>query len=273
MRIILVLEYEGSRYCGWQSQPQGCSIQDALETALSKIAQEEIRVITAGRTDAGVHALYQVVHFDTGARRPISAWIRGVNALLPNDIAILWASETSGKFHARYSALERRYLYFLLNQPIRPGLHAKKVGWYHQPLELEKMQAAGNILIGKHDFSSFRAAECQAESPIRTMTQLNITRQGNLLIFDLRANAFLQHMVRNIIGCLVYIGKGKYSPEWMRELLESCNRTYAAPTFSPVGLYLANVIYSSDWCMPEFSEVPMISGHSITHDPTKDHFV
>jgi len=265
VRIILVLEYDGSRYCGWQSQPKGCSIQDALETALSKIAKEEIRVITAGRTDTGVHALYQVVHFDTLVQRPISAWIRGVNALLPNDIAILWAIETSDKFHARYSALERRYLYLLLNQPVRPGIHSKKVGWYHQPLELEKMQVAGNILIGEHDFSSFRAAECQAKSPIRTITQLNITRQGNLLIFDLRANAFLQHMVRNIIGCLVYIGKGKYSPEWMYELLESCNRIYAAPTFSPAGLYLANVIYDSDWCMPELAEVPIIPGLSTTN--------
>lgn len=265
MRIILVLEYEGSRYCGWQSQPDGCSIQDALETALSGIAQEKIRVITAGRTDTGVHALYQVVHFDTLTRRPISAWIRGVNALLPDDIAVLWATEASDKFHARYSALERRYLYFLLNQPVRPGLNNNKVGWYHQPLELEKMRVAGNILIGEHDFSSFRAAECQAKSPIRTITQLNIIRQGNLLIFDLRANAFLQHMVRNIIGCLVYIGKGKYSAGWMHELLESCNRTYAAPTFSPAGLYLAGVRYDAAWQMPEFIQAPIVPGLSI-HD-------
>ncbi|AEJ02244.1 tRNA pseudouridine synthase A [Nitrosomonas sp. Is79A3] len=263
MRIVLVLEYDGSRYCGWQSQPEGCSIQDALETALSKIAKEAIRVITAGRTDAGVHALYQVVHFDTLAQRPISAWIRGVNALLPGDIAILWATEVSDEFHSRYSAVERRYIYLLLNQPVRPGVHGKKVGWYHQPLALEKMQAAGNILIGEHDFSSFRSAECQARSPIRTITQLNISRQGNLLIFDLRANAFLQHMVRNIIGCLVYIGKGKYSAEWMCELLVSCNRIYAAPTFSPAGLYLAGVKYDCGWCMPELGEVPIIPGLSI----------
>lgn len=263
MRIILVLEYDGSRYCGWQSQPEGCSVQDALETALSKIAKEAIRVITAGRTDAGVHALYQVVHFDTLAQRPISAWIRGVNALLPGDIAILWAVEASDKFHARYSAVERRYLYLLSNQPVRPGIHDKKIGWYHQPLELDKMQAAGNILIGEHDFSSFRSSECQAKSPIRTITQLGIARYGDLLIFDLRANAFLQHMVRNIIGCLVYIGKGKYSAEWVYELLESRNRTYAAPTFSSAGLYLAGVKYDRDWCMPELAEVPIIPGISI----------
>lgn len=265
MRIALVLEYDGGRYCGWQSQPQGCSIQDALEAALSAIAKEKIRVITAGRTDTGVHALYQVVHFDTAAQRPLSAWVRGVNALLPNDIAILWAAEVSDEFHARYSALERRYLYLLLNQPVRPGIHHHKVGWHHSPLELEKMQSAANILIGEHDFSAFRAAECQAKSPIRTMTQLHITRHGNLFVFDLRANAFLQHMVRNIIGCLVYIGKGKYSPEWMYELLENCNRMYAAPTFSAAGLYLADVKYHGDWCMPEFTEAPLIPGISLYH--------
>lgn len=260
---MLVLEYDGSRYCGWQSQPNGCSIQDTLEAVLSKIAQEEIRIITAGRTDAGVHALYQVVHFDTCAQRPISAWTRGVNALLPDDIAILWASEVSGEFHARYSALERRYIYLLLNQPVRPGLNNNKVGWYHHPLQLEKMQSAGNILMGEHDFSAFRAAECQAKSPVRTITQLTISRQGNLFVFDLCANAFLHHMVRNIIGCLVYIGKGKYSVEWMHELLESCNRIYAAPTFSPAGLYLAGVKYDSGWDIPELSQTPIIPRLSI----------
>ncbi len=258
MRIALVLEYDGSHYCGWQSQPAGCSIQDALEAALSQIAQEKIRIITAGRTDTGVHALYQVIHFDTQIQRPISAWVRGVNALLAHDIAVLWAAEVSDEFHARYSARERRYLYLLLNQPVRPGINNNKVGWYHQSLEVEKMQVAANILIGEHDFSSFRAAECQAKSPIRTITQLNITRRGNLLMFDLRANAFLQHMVRNIIGCLVYVGKGKYPSEWMHELLNNGNRAYAAPTFSPAGLYLAGVRYDPGWCMPEFSETPII---------------
>lgn len=265
MRIALVLEYDGSRYCGWQSQPQGCSIQDVLEAALSAIAKEKIRVTTAGRTDTGVHALYQVVHFDTSVQRPLNAWVRGVNAFLPNDIAILWATEVSDKFHARYSAVERRYLYLLLNQPVRPGIHHHKVGWHHSPLALERMQSAGNILIGEHDFSAFRAAECQAKSPIRTMTQLRIIRHENLFVFDLRANAFLQHMVRNIIGCLVYIGKGKYPSEWMYELLENCNRTYAAPTFSAAGLYLAGVKYDVDWCMPEFTETPLIPGISLYH--------
>jgi len=257
VRIVLVLEYDGSHYCGWQSQPEGCSIQDALEAAVSRIAQEKIRVITAGRTDTGVHALFQVVHFDTQAQRPITAWVRGVNALLPADIAVLCATETSDQFHARYSAVERRYLYVLLNQSVRPAIHHGRVGWYHSSLELEKMQIAANYLIGRHDFSAFRAAECQAKSPIRTITHLNIIQQGNFFLFDLRANAFLHHMVRNIIGCLVYVGKEKYPPGWMHELLSSCNRTYAAPTFSPAGLYLAGVKYDSGWSIPEIAETPI----------------
>ena len=258
MRIVLVLEYDGGRYCGWQSQPGKCTIQDALEQALSLIAQENIRVVTAGRTDTGVHAFYQVVHFDTESKRPINAWIRGVNAKLPNDIAIRWAAEMSSDFHARYSAVERHYLYFLLNQSTRPGLQSGKVGWFHQPLVLEKMQIASDFLLGEHDFSSFRAAECQAKSPIRTITNLSIVRRGPLIVFDLRANAFLQHMVRNIIGSLVYIGKGKYPPEWMKDLLQSSDRKLAAPTFSSQGLYLAKVSYPTQWGLPEFPRMPLV---------------
>ena len=259
MRIVLVLEYDGSNYCGWQSQSESCAIQDAVEKALSAIAKEDIRVVTAGRTDAGVHAFYQVVHFDTLTSRPLSAWVRGVNAFLPEDISVLWAGEVPDDFHARYSAVERRYLYFLLNQSARPGVHHNKVGWFHVPLELETMQAAGKLLVGEHDFSSFRAAECQAKSPVRTITHLNIVRQGNLVIFDLRANSFLHHMVRNIIGCLVYIGKGKYSADWIGELLQHKNRMFAAPTFSAAGLYLAGVRYDPCWLIPEFSDFPIIS--------------
>jgi len=260
VRIALVLEYDGSRYCGWQSQPGSCAIQDVLEQSLSSIAQETIRVITAGRTDAGVHALYQVVHFDTESKRPVTAWIRGVNAKLPNDVAVRWATEVSPDFHARYSAIERRYLYFLLNQQTRPGLQSGKVGWFHQPLALEKMQIAGSFLLGEHDFSSFRAAECQAKSPIRTITHLDIIRCGDLIVFDLRANAFLQHMVRNIIGSLIYVGKGKYSTDWMQDLLHSGKRKLAAPTFSPQGLYLAKVSYPNQWSLPEFPAMPLVPG-------------
>ncbi len=258
MRIVLVLEYDGRRYCGWQNQPNGCSIQGTIEAALSQIAQEKIRIVTAGRTDAGVHALYQVVHFDTQSHRPINAWVRGTNALLPDDIAISWAGEVSEQFHARYSAIERRYVYLLLNQSVRPGVLHHKVGWFHHPLELETMRQASSYLVGEHDFSSFRAAECQARTPIRTITQIEISRRDNLVIFDLRANAFLQHMVRNIVGCLVYIGKGKYPPEWMSELLLSCNRIDAPPTFSPTGLYLTDIRYDPLWNMPKSVVYPII---------------
>lgn len=251
MRIVLILEYDGSQYCGWQSQPSGCSVQDALERALSEIACENIRVVTAGRTDTGVHALYQVVHFDTFVCRPISAWVRGVNAFLPKDIAVLWVSEISDKFHARFSAIERHYQYLLLNHPIRPAIDHQKTGWYHPALNLENMQIAASVLVGEHDFSAFRASECQAKSPIRVLTRLEISQQDNLFSFEIRANAFLQHMVRNIVGCLVYVGKGKYPPNWVQSLLKNRNRADAAPTFSANGLYLAGVKYDSEWQLPE----------------------
>ncbi|SEQ77109.1 tRNA pseudouridine38-40 synthase [Nitrosomonas sp. Nm51] len=261
MRIVLILEYNGSNYCGWQSQPCNCSIQDKLEFALSCIANEKIRVVTAGRTDAGVHALYQVVHFETTVRRPKTAWIRGVNTFLPKDIAVLWASEISGQFHARFSANARRYQYLLLNHPIRPGILYQKAGWCHQPLDLEKMQTAARILLGKHDFSAFRAAECQAKSPVRMLTQLDISRRDNMIMFDLCANAFLHHMVRNIVGCLVYVGKGRYSPDWLRMLLENGDRAAAAPTFSASGLYLADIIYDPEWNLPRMEGHTNITNH------------
>lgn len=258
MRIVLVLEYDGSHYCGWQSQSAGCSVQDALESALSKIACCKIRVITAGRTDAGVHALYQVVHFDTLVHRPANAWVRGVNAHLPKDIAVVWASEISPDFHARYSATERRYLYFLLSHPVRPGLYNQRVGWFHQPLDVKQMQIAAKILLGQHDFTAFRAAQCQAKSPIRTLNKLEISCQESIIIFELCADAFLHHMVRNIVGCLVYVGKGKYSPEWIQTLIENRDRAKAAPTFSAAGLYLAGVSYDLKWNLPDFRQLPFM---------------
>lgn len=258
------MEYNGSRYCGWQSQSAGCSVQDVLESALSRIARSRIRVITAGRTDTGVHALYQVVHFDTAVQRPTNAWVRGVNAHLPKDIAVIWASEVSLDFHARYSATERRYLYFLLCHPVRPGLYHQRVGWFYQPLALKQMQAAAKILLGQHDFSAFRAAQCQANSPIRTLNKLEISCQGNVFIFELCADAFLHHMVRNIIGCLVYVGKGKYSPDWMKTLLENRDRAKAAPTFSAAGLYLAGVSYDPKWNLPDFRQLPLMATLPLT---------
>ncbi|WON74423.1 tRNA pseudouridine(38-40) synthase TruA [Nitrosospira sp. Is2] len=251
MRIALVLEYDGYGFHGWQSQPSGDTVQDAVEAALSTIAADNVRVIAAGRTDAGVHALCQVLHFDTQAQRPTSAWVRGVNALLPDGIAILWASQVSDEFHARYCAIERCYLYILLNHPVRPGLGHGNIGWFHESLDLESMRSAAQMLVGEHDFSAFRAAECQALSPVRNLTKLDIQRHGDIIIYEIRANAFLHHMVRNIVGCLVYVGKGKYPPEWIKALLEGRDRAAAAPTFPAAGLYLAGISYDAKWKLPD----------------------
>jgi tRNA pseudouridine38-40 synthase len=249
-RIALGLEYDGAAFCGWQTQPGGCSVQDALERALSEIAGHPAATVCAGRTDAGVHALGQVVHFDTPARRPPSAWVRGVNALLPPAAGVLWAQEVDEDFHSRYGALARTYLYYLLERPQRPALAASRVGWFHLALSVEKMQQAAECLLGEHDFSAFRAAECQAKSPVRTLTRLQIERRGALLRFELRANAFLQHMARNIVGSLVYVGCGRQSVPWLLEVLESRDRSRAAPTFSAAGLYLAKVEYPARWQLP-----------------------
>src|SRR3990170_1535102 len=185
MRIALGVEYDGRPYCGWQSQADGHTVQDTLQCALNQIAGEKNSVIAAGRTDTGVHALEQVVHFDSNAERPLSAWVRGVNALLPDSIAVRWAHPVPDEFHARFSAHGRSYRYLLINRATRPAIHAGKVGWYHAPLDLAAMQAAAQCLLGEHDFSAFRASECQAKSPIKHLSQLNIMRQGEMLIFDL----------------------------------------------------------------------------------------
>jgi tRNA pseudouridine38-40 synthase len=251
MRIALGVEYDGSAYNGWQTQPDMPSVQDALQEALSEIAGERIAITAAGRTDTGVHALEQVVHFDSDIHRPLNAWVRGANALMPRDIAVLWAHEVGEDFHARFSAEARSYQYVLVNRPARVGVHHAKVGWFHQPLDVVKMQEAARYLLGEQDFSSFRAAECQAKTPVKTMTRLDIRRQGDTIFFDLTANAFLHHMVRNIVGCLVYVGKGKHPPVWMKEVLEQRNRIHAAPTFAPDGLYLKRIHYDPKWGLPQ----------------------
>lgn len=251
MRIALGVEYDGSRYHGWQSQPDAVNVQDRLQEALSAIACERINIIAAGRTDTGVHALEQVVHFDTSTARQLTAWVRGCNALLPADIAVLWAHEVSDEFHARFSAHSRSYRYVLFNRPTRLAVHTGKAGWFHVPLDVEAMRAAAQHLLGEHDFSAFRAAECQAKSPVKTLVSLEIRQQGEMIVFDLTANAFLHHMVRNIVGCLVYVGKGKYPPEWMKMILESRERKLAAPTFMPDGLYLRHIGYDAKWGLPQ----------------------
>jgi tRNA pseudouridine38-40 synthase len=250
MRIALGIEYDGSRFLGWQTQPGGGTVQDALEAALSGIAAETVTVTCAGRTDRGVHALAQVVHFDTGAERPDSAWVRGVNALLPESTAVLWSRTVPEDFHARYSARARAYRYVLLNRPVRPALAARHAGWFHAPLDVDAMREAAAAFRGEHDFSAFRSAECQAKSPVRTLHSLSIERSGERIDFVFTANAFLHHMVRNLVGTLVYVGKGKHPPRWAREVLESRDRRRAAPTFAAEGLYLEKVEYDAHWGLP-----------------------
>ncbi|MDR3300686.1 MAG: tRNA pseudouridine(38-40) synthase TruA [Candidatus Accumulibacter sp.] len=259
MRIALGVEYDGSIWRGWQTQPGGETVQDALEAALGRIAGEKISVMGAGRTDAGVHATGQVAHFDTRAARPLTAWVRGVNTLLPPTIAVRWAQPVSDAFHARLSAYGRCYRYLLLNRAQRPGLWHGRAGWHHLPLDEERMRRAARLLLGEHDFSAFRAADCQAQTPIKTMRRAGIERVGELLVFDFEADAFLYRMVRNIVGSLVYIGQGKHPPEWIDELLASRDRTRAAPTFAAAGLYLVGVRYEQHWQLPA-AENPFLPG-------------
>lgn len=251
MRVALGIEYCGTAFRGWQSQAGGGTVQDALETALTAIAGQSVGTLCAGRTDAGVHATQQVVHFDAPVERPLSAWVRGVNSQLPDGVAVRWAQPVGDEFHARFSARGRRYRYLLLNRPQRPGLWHGRVGWFHLPLDLTAMQDACARLPGEHDFSAFRAAGCQARSPVKLMTHASVRQCGALLVFDFAASAFLHHMVRNLVGTLVYIGKGAQSPDWIDELLQMKDRTLAAPTFAPDGLYFRGPVYEPHWGLPE----------------------
>jgi tRNA pseudouridine38-40 synthase len=250
MRIALGVEYEGTTYAGWQSQLHGNTVQDVLEEALGRIAAAPVRVACAGRTDAGVHALAQVVHFDAAVERPDSAWVRGVNSHLPPQVAVRWARPVAGDFHARFCALSRSYRYVLLNRPVRPAVQHGRVGWFHHPLDVDAMRDAAGLLLGEHDFSAFRAAECQAKSPVKHCYRADVASDGELVTFDFRANAFLHHMVRNIVGALVYVGKGNHPPQWLAELLAGRDRSRGAPTFDPAGLYFAGVEYDPKWGLP-----------------------
>ncbi|MBA2689290.1 MAG: tRNA pseudouridine(38-40) synthase TruA [Burkholderiales bacterium] len=260
MRMVLGLEYDGRPYCGWQSQPSLCGVQDKLQAALATLAQENIAVVAAGRTDAGVHACQQIVHFDTEAERPITAWVRGVNTCLPETIRVLWAHPVAADFHARFSAISRSYRYVLYNHPLRPALVAGKVGWYPQPLDVPTMASAARQLVGEHDFSSFRAAECQAKSPVKSLQQSDVSRRGDYVVFDFTAPAFLHHMVRNIVGCLVYVGAGRQPAQWIAELIAVRDRARAAPTFAPDGLYLTRVRYDARFGLPQCDATVFIPG-------------
>lgn len=253
MRIAAVLEYDGSAFSGWQHQTDVRSVQQCVEAALSTVADERIEVTVAGRTDAGVHALAQVIHFDTTATRSDYSWLRGANSNLPADAALLWAGTISPEFHARYSATGRHYDYVILNSPIRPVHLRQRVTWDYRPLDIERMRIGAAHLIGMHDFTSFRATECQARSPVRELRALHIERRGELVRIHVYANAFLHHMVRNIAGVLMQIGAGEHEPAWAKEVLDACDRKRGGVTASPDGLYLSHVEYPSQFLLPRLA--------------------
>lgn len=243
MRIALGLEYDGSGFSGFERQPARRTVQGEVEEALTRIAASPIRVICAGRTDAGVHASAQVVHFDTSAPRPRHAWVRGTNTYLPKDVAVQWARIVDDDFHARFLALRRRYRYIIVNRSTRPALLAGRAAWEFRPIDARLMRIGARHLVGEHDFSSFRAAGCQASNPVRRVHRIDVRRIGERIAIDVEANAFLQHMVRNIAGTLLAIGTGKRAPGWTASVLAARDRTAAGVTAPPGGLYLVGVDY------------------------------
>ncbi|NBS47685.1 MAG: tRNA pseudouridine(38-40) synthase TruA [Betaproteobacteria bacterium] len=254
MRLALGLCYLGQAYAGWQSQPSGHTVQDHLEHALARfmdVPREQVSTVCAGRTDAGVHGLMQVVHLDTPLQREPFSWVRGTNRFLPADIAVQWAQPVPETFHSRASAIARRYAYLVLESPVRPGIDAGRVGWVFRALDEGAMHAAAQHLLGEHDFTSFRASQCQARSPVKQLRRITITRRGAYWRFDFEADAFLHHMIRNIMGCLLQVGQGLHPPEWLAQVLQARSRDAAAPTFSPDGLYFLGPVYETHWGLPQ----------------------
>ncbi len=250
-RIALGLEYDGRRYAGWQAQAGLATIQGVTEAALARVADEPVSLTCAGRTDAGVHAVGQVAHFDTRARRSMRGWTLGANTNLPPDVSVAWAREVPESFHARYSAESRTYCYWIVNRGTRSALAAGRATLVHHPLDERRMAEAAALLIGEHDFSAFRAAECQSRSPVRRLDELAVERRGEWILVRATANAFLHHMVRNIAGLLIAVGRGRAEPHWAREVLESRDRTRGAPTAPPDGLYLRRVRYPDSFGLPD----------------------
>ncbi len=253
MKIALGIEYCGYQYYGWQRQAIPNTVQEHVEKALSAVAAEQINITCAGRTDTGVHALQQVIHFDTAVERELHAWVLGANTKLPADIAVTWAKQVSDDFHARFSALNRTYQYLILNRRARPAIFNGRVTWECRSLDVERMRLAATRLQGKHDFTSFRAAACQAKSPVRTVHSLEIHRLENWFLLTICANAFLHHMVRNIAGVLMMIGSGKQEVSWCEEVLLAKDRTAGGVTAPPDGLYLVNVEYPEQYAIPRVS--------------------
>jgi len=251
-RFALTLAYDGSHFVGWQTQPGGEAAQDVLERALGAIAGHPVGTICAGRTDTGVHALRQVVHFDSDAARPLSAWVRGVNSHLPEGLAVRSATQVDGDFHARYGALRRRYRYLLYRSPVRHPLLARRAGWTFRDPDVGRMRAGAALLVGEHDFSAFRSAECQAASPMRRLEELTLDERGPFVVFTFTANAFLHHMIRNLMGALLAVGEERHPPEWIAQVLAGRDRRHAPATFAPDGLYLDGAQYDSRHGVPSW---------------------
>jgi tRNA pseudouridine38-40 synthase len=253
MRIALGIEYDGQPFYGWQFQRELPTVEGSLQEALGKVANEPICLFCAGRTDAGVHATGQVVHFDTNAKRHIDAWIWGTNSHLPSAIVVKWARHVDYSFHARFKAMSRRYQYIIYNNPIRQAIWNSRATWHYYPLDVSRMQEAANFLIGEQNFTSFRSSQCGSKSPMRKVMDVIIKRQTDFVIIEIEANAFLHHMVRNIVGVLVKIGTGFREPIWMKEVLDAKNRRVAAETAPPDGLYLTHVRYPEPYAFPQTS--------------------
>ncbi|MBL4761831.1 MAG: tRNA pseudouridine(38-40) synthase TruA [Methylophaga sp.] len=258
MRIALGVEYDGTKFAGWQVQPEQRTVQGCLELALAVVANHSVKTVAAGRTDSGVHALQQVVHFETTVNRDERNWVLGLNTNLPNDINVIWAKPVADDFSARFSALNRSYRYLILNRVSRSAIHADKMWWLFSPLNVERMQAAADMLVGHHDFSSFRAKLCQAHSPIKTVEKIQVSRRGDCIAIDVKAQSFLHHMVRNLVGVLVPIGEGRKPIEWAQQVLESRDRSHGGITSPPQGLYFINVEYPKEYSLPTVSAFPVL---------------
>ena len=258
MRVALGVEYDGTNFCGWQVQPAQRTVQGCVEEALTQVANHPVRVVAAGRTDSGVHALQQVVHFDTTVKRDERNWILGLNTNLPKDINITWAKPVDDDFSARFSAVSRSYRYLIFNRIGRSAIHTNRMWWLFAPLDEQRMQAAADLLVGHHDFSAFRAKLCQANNPIKTVEKIKVTRQGDCIAIDVKAQSFLHHMVRNIVGVLVPIGEGRKPVEWAQQVLESRDRSQGGITSAPEGLYFVNVEYPEQYKLPTVSAFPVV---------------
>ena len=258
MRVALGVEYAGTHFSGWQIQPEQRTVQGELQRAVSIVANQPTEVFAAGRTDTGVHALNQVVHFDTDAQRDPRNWVLGLNSNLADDVNITWAKAVSEDFNARFSAIKRSYRYLILNRVSRSAVHTKRMWWHYRPLDIDKMQAAANLLLGHHDFSAFRARECQANSPMKTLDSIIVSRRDDCIAVDVTAKSFLHHMVRNLVGVLVPVGEGKRPVAWVQQVLESRDRAQAGITSPAEGLYLVNVTYPEQYSLPTVSGFPVL---------------